>query len=511
MKRSKIIVAVIFIMLSVISVQAQNETLVQDYSQLMNIPSVRAIEASPTHLYILSDQDGMAVFRINPENLQWLYTSSGMQRRGYNLSADVRFAYMFGDNKRLTILEPTSVLGVYSATLLPQKPLAAARLQNKLYVALGDDGLGSLSLETPESVDSKITIVPEIGENVAVVDLVSSPVTNQLFVLTGNSKLDVFKSEDNELSFSESKNISQRLSDLFIDEDRLWGATDRGDIFEVTGNGLGRKIGSVNEKIQTVKYWNGFTFIRSVSGKLWYSKNRDPLVAWKTDSQAGNYIAKSGDKLWLVENNKVTQLAISTIDQSIEMKPTGPFSLKEVPDQILTYPNSLLLGLEVENGHSSNDVEFSIRSKTTNATIKKQGFYWQPTPNQIGMNWFTIVGTNSKGESDSTSFTVDVRSFNTPPRFSPIRVSNIAVNESFSLQIQAIDPEEPSTPLIRYLGVDLPEGASINEETGMFTWTPNSRQVGDFTFRVIASDQLGAASSQDITLTVLDISRGDGN
>ena len=127
------------------------------------------------------------------------------------------------------------------------------------------------------------------------------------------------------------------------------------------------------------------------------------------------------------------------------------------------------------------------------------------------MNWFTIVGTNSNGESDSTSFTVDVRSFNTPPRFSPVRVSNIAINESFSLQIQAIDPEEPSSSLIRYLGVDLPEGASINEETGLFTWTPNPRQVGDFTFRVIASDQLGAASSQDITLTVLDISRGDGN
>ena len=106
---------------------------------------------------------------------------------------------------------------------------------------------------------------------------------------------------------------------------------------------------------------------------------------------------------------------------------------------------------------------------------------------------------------------VDVRAFNTPPRFSPVRVSNIAVNESFSLQIQAIDPEEPSSSLIRYLGVDLPEGASINEETGLFSWTPSPRQVGEFTFRVIASDQLGAASSQDITLTVLDISRGDGN
>ncbi|MEQ8577996.1 MAG: Ig domain-containing protein [Balneola sp.] len=511
MKRFKFVTGFLFVLITTLSIQAQDQTLVQDYSQLMNIPDVKAIEASETHLYILSDTDGMAVFRINPDQLQWLYTSSGMQRRGYNLSADVRFAYMFGENRRLTILEPTSVLGVYSATLLPQKPLAAVRLQNKLYVALGETGLGALSLDTPESVDSEISIIPDVGDNISVIDLVSSPVTNQLFVLTGNSKLDVFKSEDDQLSFSESKNISQRLSDLFIDGDKLWGSTDRGDVFEITANGLGRKVGSINEKVETVKYWNGFTFIRSVTGKLWYSRNREALIAWKTDTKAGNYIAKSGDKLWLVENNKVTRLAISTIDQNIESEPVGPFSLKDIPNQILTYPNSLLLGLEVENGHSANDVEFSIRSRSMNAVIKKQGFYWQPGPSQIGMNWFTIVGTNSKGNSDSTSFTVDVRSFNTPPRFSPVRVSNIAVNESFSLQIQAIDPEEPSSSLIRYIGVDLPEGATLNEETGMFTWTPNARQVGDFTFRVIASDQLGAASSQDITLTVLDITRGDGN
>jgi len=501
----------ILLLLITVSAQAQEETLVQDYSQVMNIPSVRAIEASETHLYILSEQEGMAVFRIKPQELQWLYTSSGMQKRGYNLSADVRFAYLFGDNRRITILEPTSILGVYSATLLPSPPMAAVRLQNKLYVALGDQGLGALSLDTPETVDSEITILPDVGQNISVIDLAVSRTSNQLFVLTGNSKLDVFSSTDNELTFSTSINISQRLTNLIIDGEKLWGSTDTGEIFEITANGLGRKVGSVNEQVQTINYWKGYTFVRTSSGKLWYSKKNSALVAWKTDTQAGNYIAKSSDNLWLVENNKVTKIAVSSISQNIQSTPSGPFSIKPIPNQILTYPSALLLGLEIENGHSANDVEFSIRSRTDNAVIKKQGFYWQPSPGQIGMNWFTIVGTNSKGETDSTTFTVDLRSFNTPPRFSPVRVSNIAVNEEFSLQIKAIDPEDPSSSLIRYLGVDLPEGANINEETGLFSWTPNPRQVGDFTFRVIASDQLGAASSQDITLTVLDIIRGDGN
>lgn len=511
MKRFTTVLCTLIFMTLAFNLKAQDDALVQDYSQLMSIPEVKAIEASETHLYVLSEKDGMAVFRIKPNELQWLYTSSGMQRRGDQLSTDVRFAYLYGDTKRLTILEPTSVLGVYSATLLPSKPLASVRLQNKLYIALGEEGLGSLSLETPETVDSKITPITAVGTNVAVIDLVASASTNQLFVLTGNSKIDVFNSEDNNLTFSNSLNITQRLTNLFIDGDKLWGSTNNGDVFEITANGLGRKVGSVKEEVQTVRFWKNYTLIRSQLGKLWYSKNKGNLVAWKTDSQAGNFITKSGDNLWLVENNKVTKIVTSTVETNIQSNPNGPFALKKIPNQILTYPSSLLLGLEVENGHSANDVKFSIRSRVANATLKKQGFYWQPNPNQIGMNWFTIVGTNSKGATDSTSFTVDVRSFNTPPRFSPNRVSTIAINELFTLQIRAIDPEEPSSSLIRYIGVDLPEGATINEETGLFTWTPSARQVGDFTFRVIASDQLGAASSQDITLTVLDIERGDGN
>ena len=70
MMRFKFSTGFLILIMSVISIQAQDEVLIQDYSQLMNIPSIRAIEASPTHLYILSDQDGMAVFRIKPENLQ---------------------------------------------------------------------------------------------------------------------------------------------------------------------------------------------------------------------------------------------------------------------------------------------------------------------------------------------------------------------------------------------------------------------------------------------------------
>ena len=85
------------------------------------------------------------------------------------------------------------------------------------------------------------------------------------------------------------------------------------------------------------------------------------------------------------------------------------------------------------------------------------------------------------------------------------------MNEEYVLQFNASDPENPQNPIIRYIGVDMPDGASINEKTGEFKWTPTERQVGETTFKVIATDRLGAASSIDVTLNVLDISRDSGD
>jgi len=78
------------------------------------------------------------------------------------------------------------------------------------------------------------------------------------------------------------------------------------------------------------------------------------------------------------------------------------------------------------------------------------------------------------------------------------------------LGISAIDPDGINQSLIRYLGVDMPDGAQINETTGRFRWNPDERQVGEHTFRVIATDQYGAAASQDYTINVVELSAQTG-
>lgn len=491
-----------------ISLSAQTHV-VQDYSRLLSIPTIKAMEASSSHLYVLSDLEGMAVFRAYGDSLQWLYTTSGMQRRGNIIESDIRFAYLYGNSKRLTVLEPTSVLGVYSSTNLPVIPKGVARLQNSLFIALGEKGLGMLSLDTPETVDSDPEVVAnDVIGRADVLDVASSVISNQLFVLGSDERLHAFKWGDEGLENISSLDLSAPVTQLFLDGDHLWGSTDAGELYILNSNGLGRKLADFEEPVSKVIQWQNFTFVRSSTGKIWKGDANVQFSLWKSEPMAGNFIAESEQAVWLASFNKVAPLKLTdSTPVSQSSKPAG-FKIKSIADRTLTYPNALLLALDLEDDYPTNNVEFTYRSNITNAVIKKQGLFWQPSVNQVGYNTFTIIATNTVGEIDSTSFTVDVRTFNAPPRFSPVRGSTIVVDDPFELEFNAIDPENPSGLLIRYLGVDLPEGSSLNERTGLFKWTPTNRQVGEQTFRIVATDAQGAASSIDVTFNVIELSRG---
>lgn len=491
-----------------LSLNAQDK-LVQNYSELMEIPDVITMEASPTHLYILSESKGMAVFRAYPNSLQWLYTSSGMQRRGHRIMADIRFAYLFGASNRLSVLEPTSALGVYSSTMLPAQPKAAARLHNNLYIALGNEGLGMLSLESPETIDSDVEFIMEneVG-NASVLDVRSTNVSDQLFVLTDAPSLLVLNQKESTLQLARVIPLQVPLAHIFIDDEQVWGSTETGEIYEIRSTGLGKRMGVTNEPVQRVFNWNDRLIIRNKSGRVWTTDESGLFEIWKDDNKGGNFIANSGNRLWIAENNNISEVMTRQESAGITQFSTQNFNIKPISKQIVTYPNPLILALEMEGDYPAEQVEFSYRSNVKNAKIRKQGFFWQPTVNQVGNYSFSIIAANAQGQSDSTRFVVEVRSFNAPPRFSPVRSSSIAVNEKYTIEFNAIDPENPQNSLVRYIGVDMPDGASLNEKTGDFSWTPTERQVGETTFKIIATDRLGAASSIDVTLNVLDISRG---
>ena len=465
-------------------------------------------------MYVLSDMEGMVLFRTGPDSLQWLYSSSGMERRGYKMSADIRFAYLFGDSRRLTVLEPTSVLGVYSSTNLPAQPLDAARINRYLYVALGTEGLGRLDLSSPESVDSTVTYISASHlKNQAVTDLEAA--TSQLFVLTDGGSLLIYREneEDEQVSRSGTVELREPLDRIFMIGETLLGSDSSGRIYEIDGSGNLAVIGSISEPVQKIESWNDWLIIKGTSNRLWTSfRNRSPRL-WKQDRDAGNFFTVTQNQLWLCEYNQISRVTTGAGADTEKRTPRGAISdkltLNPIQDVTIPYPKPVLLPIELEGNFPVEQVQFAYQSNITNAKIRGNGFYWQPQSGDMGRHQFKIVATAADGQTDSTSFTVDVRSFNAPPRFSPIRQITIPMGESFTLPINATDPDGNNQRLIRYIGVDLPEGATVNEKNGRFTWTPTARQVGENRFQVVATDQYGAASQIDITINVIEINRGE--
>lgn len=506
-----------FISVTVGKVDAQPQ-LTKDLSYVMEIPSMIAMESSPAHIYALSDQEGMVLFRTAPDSLQWLYSSSGMERRGYKMTADIRFAYIFGDSRRLTVLEPTSVLGVYSSTHLPAQPLDAKRMNQFLYVALGQEGLGRLDLSTPASLDSAVTYIQqEALQERSVIDLEAT--LSQLFALAPRGNLFIFDRADEKITLSKQVSLSENLEHIFVIGDLLLGSDRSGSIYEIDGSGNLAEVGSIQESVQKIEKWRNWLIIKGESDRIWTSyRNKAPQL-WKSDSNAGNYFTVSKDQIWLSEYDQLTRVttasSVASQNKEDETPPspqgeTPALSLKPIDNITIPTPKPVLLPIELEGDFPMEKVQFAYQSNIQDAKIRDNGFYWQPQSGDVGTHQFKIIATSSDGQVDSTSFSVDVRSFNAPPRFSPLRQITIPVGEPFTLPINATDPDGMDSDLIRYIGVDLPEGATVNEHTGRFSWTPSARQVGENSFRIVATDQYGAASQIDITIRVIEIKRSEG-
>jgi hypothetical protein len=132
---------------------------------------------------------------------------------------------------------------------------------------------------------------------------------------------------------------------------------------------------------------------------------------------------------------------------------------------------------------------------------------WQPSNSDVGTNRFTVIAANGLGASDSTTFNVEVRQFNAPPRLTPTRPVSIPIDEEFNLQLVGVDPDGSNTDLVRYTGVNLPEGVKLDAQTGLLTWTPTDRQVGRHVLQIVTSDQFGASMSNEVILNVIRMRR----
>ncbi len=86
------------------------------------------------------------------------------------------------------------------------------------------------------------------------------------------------------------------------------------------------------------------------------------------------------------------------------------------------------------------------------------------------------------------------------PVFEPYENGTVSANSTYEQKLTATSVLPDVT--FEYIGRTLPRGASINAETGIFTWKPDSSQVGDNHVAITARDRDGRETTIHFTVTV---------
>ncbi|MAE66325.1 MAG: hypothetical protein CMJ18_18805, partial [Phycisphaeraceae bacterium] len=129
-------------------------------------------------------------------------------------------------------------------------------------------------------------------------------------------------------------------------------------------------------------------------------------------------------------------------------------------------------------------------------------FNWTPGFEQSGTHVIRIRVADTTGLADESDVTIRVDNVNRAPT---IDASNRAVRLGETLQLfpDASDPDLNTT--LTYSAIGLPEGASLNDVTGLFEWTPGPGHAGEFIVTIRVSDGAAMASKAVVLTAAVDI------
>ncbi|NJL77654.1 MAG: tandem-95 repeat protein, partial [Richelia sp. SM2_1_7] len=112
-------------------------------------------------------------------------------------------------------------------------------------------------------------------------------------------------------------------------------------------------------------------------------------------------------------------------------------------------------------------------------------FIWKPTFEQSGQYKFTFEAIDAFGAIGKRDVNILITDTNRNPE---LKVSNrgVALGETLSFTLDGLDPDNNTQ--LTYSADILPEGATLNAETGKFNWTPNPGQVDNYSINFSVSD-----------------------
>jgi hypothetical protein len=232
------------------------------------------------------------------------------------------------------------------------------------------------------------------------------------------------------------------------------------------------------------------------SGSAFNASTR--TFTWTPDSsQAGTYsnvrFTVSDGSLTDYENITIT---VSSVD--VNQAPV----LSSIGSKTVTTGQSLTFTISASDP-DGDSLTYSASSLPGGASfsISTRRFSWTPDESQSGTynNVRFIVSDGNLTDYENITITVTTAYVNEAPVLAPIGNKSVTAGQTLTFTISATDPNDDQMSC----GVDnLPSGASLNYNTGTFTWTPGESQVGTYpNVRFYVSDG-NLTDSESITITV---------
>jgi hypothetical protein len=166
-----------------------------------------------------------------------------------------------------------------------------------------------------------------------------------------------------------------------------------------------------------------------------------------------------------------------------------------------------ITGYDLDNDtvtFSANPETFEVSTliNYANSTVNATGqINITPTDNNVGNNTIFISITDSRGGSSNQTINIEIININDPPNISLIPNQTGAAYVSFSLHIDASDPDLDSGDNLYYY--DNTSLFNINIATGNINFTPNWSQIGNYSILITVNDSFGLSNYTIFNLQII--------
>ena len=193
--------------------------------------------------------------------------------------------------------------------------------------------------------------------------------------------------------------------------------------------------------------------------------------------------------------------------QNSQNRNEGRPSLMRIGDKVATVGRELRIQL-IATDPQSDLLTYNLRSDLPDGAKFDKAiglFTWTPVANQSGGNTLLTFEVSDGSLKDQETIAVRVNAQGAeqdfPPMIEPIGDQLLTVGQIWMYQLIGTDLNGQS---IQYrVQGEIPTGFTVNQMTGLMTWTPTASDIGTFTLNAIVMDGI-SESATDLRLIVRD-------